>query len=229
MLLRYHSGRNILTLSCLGNSETIPYGDTLKKRTRLNNAKGEPIAFEGRKLMKYLIHTIAVFLLATNYGFSQDSPKKTTDAAVATDQAPLDSLRWMIGEWGDQSDEGSIKVKCVAYGKRGFLKREFKLQIDEENSMEVVQMIGYDPVLERVQSWTFDTEGGYGTALWSQEGNRWTIKTSFQLASGETASSTNIITKVDDNTVRWKSVNRQVGGQIQPSVAESTFVRKKAK
>ena len=67
--------------------------------------------------MKYLIQTLAVFLLATNYGFSQDSPEKTTDAAVATDQAPLDSLRWMIGEWGDQSDEGSIGVKCVAYGK----------------------------------------------------------------------------------------------------------------
>lgn len=195
----------------------------------MNNANGDQIAFEGKTFMKYLMQTLAVLLLSTNCGVSQDAPQKTTDPTVVTDQTPLDSLRWMIGEWGDQSGEGGIGVKCMAYGKRGFLKREFKLQIDDETSMEVVQMVGYDPVLERVQSWTFDTEGGYGTAIWSREGDRWTIKTSFQLASGETASSTNIITKVDENTIRWKSVNRQVGGQIQPSVPEATFVRKKAK
>ena len=126
-------------------------------------------------------NTSCVFA-ATNYGFSQDSPEKN-DGCCGCDRTkpPLTLCGGMIGEWGDQSDEGSIGVKCVAYGKRGFLKREFKLQIDDENSMEVVQMIGYDPVLERVQSWTFDTgRADMARHLWSQEGDRWTIKTSFQ-------------------------------------------------
>lgn len=148
-------------------------------------------------------------------------------AAVSPEtRDPLQELRWMIGQWHDPENESAITIKCEAFGTRGFLKREYKLQIDEETSMEVIQMIGYDPVLDQIQSWIFDSEGGYGTAVWKRNGNQWTSNLSFQLATGETASSTNVMTKVDENTLRWKSVNRLVGSELQPSVPEVTFVRK---
>lgn len=180
--------------------------------------------------MKYLVHFAAVFLLSANNGLAQEAVPQTTDPAVATEQttsdpSPLDSLRWMIGEWADENAGSKITCKCTSYGERGFLKREYRLQIDGQTSMEVVQMIGFDPILETITSWTFDTEGGYGRDIWTQDGDRWIIKTSFQLATGETASATNVITKVDENTVRWKSVNRQIGDAIQPSIPDVTIVR----
>lgn len=51
------------------------------------------------------------------------------------------------------------------------------------------------------------------------------MKTSFVLASGERASAVNEYTIVDADTYRWQSVDREIGGELQPNIPEVTVVR----
>ena len=55
------------------------------------------------------------------------------------------------------------------------------------------------------------------------------MKTSFVLASGDRASAINVITYVDENTIRWQSTNREIAGELQPNIPEVTVVRQEAK
>jgi hypothetical protein len=42
--------------------------------------------------------------------------------------------------------------------------------------MEGWQIIGWDPLEERIRSWTFDGEGGFGEGTWTREGDRWLLR-----------------------------------------------------
>ena len=93
--------------------------------------------------------------------------------------------------------------------------------------MEGAQFVGWDPVAGQIRSWTFDSEGGIGEGLWTQDGNRWLVKASFVLADGSRASALNVYTQVDDDTIRWQSTNREIAGELQPNIPEVTVVRQK--
>ena len=60
--------------------------------------------------------------------------------------------------------------------------------------MTVNQRIGWDPLTKQIKSWVFDSEGGYGDALWTRKGNQWVIKSTGVLPDGRTASATHVLT-----------------------------------
>jgi hypothetical protein len=76
-----------------------------------------------------------------------------------------------------------------------------------------------------IRSWTFDSEGGFGSGLWFRDGNRWLVNTSFTLANGERASAINVITYGDEHTLSWQSANREIAGELQPNIPEVAVVR----
>jgi hypothetical protein len=95
----------------------------------------------------------------------------------------------------------------------------------DDVTLEGTQVVGWDPIESQIRSWTFDSEGGFGQGRWIQDGNRWLVKTSYVLASGERASALNVFTYVDQNTFRWQSIGREIGGELQPNIPEVTVVR----
>ena len=141
--------------------------------------------------------------------------------------SPLEALNWMVGTWIDEGEDSTIVTECSWTKNRKFLKRLFKVKIDEEVTLEGDQFVGWDPVAGQIRSWTFDSEGGIGEGLWIQDGNRWLVKASFVLADGARASALNVYTHVDDDTIRWQSTNREIAGELQPNISEVTVVRQK--
>jgi hypothetical protein len=134
----------------------------------------------------------------------------------------------MVGQWVDRGEDVTITTNCSWTKNRKFLTRSFRVEMDEQVTLEGTQVVGWDSIERRIRSWTFDSEGGFGEGRWIQDGNRWLVKTSFVLASGERASALNVITYVDPNTLRWQSIDREIGGELQPSIPEVTVVRRKA-
>jgi hypothetical protein len=108
------------------------------------------------------------------------------------------------------------------------MKVTFKVAGQEESPIEGNQMIGWDPVAGTIKSWAFVSDGGYAEGTWRQNGNRWIIKFCNVLADGTKATATNIYTRIDDNTVTWQSVGRQVEGRFMPNIPEFKCVRKSA-
>ena len=139
--------------------------------------------------------------------------------------SPLDQLDWLVGTWIDESGDSKITTNCSWTMNRRFLKRSFNIMLDDEVTLEGSQFVGWDPIASQIRSWTFDSEGGIGEGRWIKDGNRWLVKTSFVLASGERASAINVLTYVDQNTLKWQSTNREIGGELQPNIPEVTVVR----
>ena len=153
--------------------------------------------------------------------------EETTSAGDAEATSPLEVLDWMVGTWVDAGEDATIVTDCSWTKNRKFLKRSFKVKIDEEVTLEGDQFVSWDPIAGQIRSWTFDSEGGIGEGRWIQDGNRWLVKTSFVLADGARASALNVYAHVDADTIRWQSTNREIAGELQPNIPEVTVVRQK--
>jgi len=146
---------------------------------------------------------------------------------TATQTSPLEDLAWMVGRWVDVGEDSTVSTNCSWTRNRKFLTQSFSIAVGGQVSMDGTQVIGWDPIEKRIRSWTFDSEGGFGEGRWIKDGNRWLVKTSFVLASGERASSLSVFTYVDADSFRWQSIGREVAGELQPNIPEVTVVRQK--
>jgi len=186
--------------------------------------------------MKPFVIPPVVFLLVISLAIAADDPAEKSAAATnseteadnAAQASPLEALDWMVGTWIDEGEDATIITECSWTKNRKFLKRSFKVKIDEETTLAGDQFVGWDPLAGQIRSWTFDSEGGVGEGLWIRDGDQWLVKASFVLADGSRASSLNVYTYVDDDTIRWQSTNREIAGELQPNIPQVTVVRQKA-
>jgi len=157
-----------------------------------------------------------------------DSVRETVIPTPPSHHEYLRELEWLIGDWIDRDENSTIETKCQWTKNKNFLTRSFAVSIKDRVTIEGTQVIGWDPTAGAIRSWMFDSEGGFGEALWSRKGNRWIIKASRTLSGGEKASAVNILTYVDRNTFRWQSIGREIDGQLLPNIEEVTVVRKQS-
>jgi uncharacterized protein (TIGR02246 family) len=148
--------------------------------------------------------------------------------AAPTVASPLQDLAWLVGEWTDANGEGASATAIKWTKNKSFLSYSFKVSVPGMDDLEGTQVIGWDPAAGTIRSWMFDSDGGFGEGTWSKKGNSWVVKFHQVLPDGRKASATNIYTIIDDNTVAWTSVGREVDGQFLPNVAEVKMVRKTA-
>ena len=185
-----------------------------------------------KRLFSGLILSIAwAWPLLADEELSSQQPKADAQHGTSTDvenshlNSHLTELGWMVGRWVDRGDEVTVTTHCEWTHGGKFLSRSFVIAAKEEPTLEGTQVIGWDPIAEEIRSWTFDSAGGFGSGRWVRDGNRWLVQKSFVLAGGERASAINVITFVNENTLRWQSTNREIAGEIQPSIPEVTVVR----
>jgi uncharacterized protein (TIGR02246 family) len=140
----------------------------------------------------------------------------------------LKSLEWMIGEWVEAGDKSNVKVKCTWGPNKSFLMMEYEVKQEGTEPLLVTQRIGWDPVNNMVRSWVFDSTGGFGEGYWHREGKKWIVGASGILADGGSGGSTNIYEFKDENTILYRSIDRDVDEQPLADI-EVKFIRKKAK
>ena len=87
------------------------------------------------------------------------------------------------------------------------------------------QRIGWDPRQKQIRSWVFDSDGGFSEGFISRDGERWVMKSTGVLKDGRTASATNVLTRVNRDTMKWTSVDRTLGAEVLPDAEEITLVR----
>jgi uncharacterized protein (TIGR02246 family) len=137
----------------------------------------------------------------------------------------LKDLEWMIGTWVDQDEEDRIETSCQWTKNRSFITRSFAVSIADRFQMSGIQIIGWDPASKQIRSWVFDSDGAFGEGTWNKKDKSWYIQSTGTLPDGSKSSSVNIITRVDENTFTWQSVNREAGGELLPNVDEVVVVR----
>ena len=149
-------------------------------------------------------------------------------AATPEIQSPLETLDWLVGDWVNEDENRSIEFNCHFTKNGSFLVRSFRIVTEKDVRMSGMQLIAWDPANQSIRSWTFDSDGGFGEDTWTQSGNRYTIRAKYTLPDGGIASAINVFTYVDDNKCTWKSVSREIDGELQPDTDEVVLVRKTA-
>ncbi|WP_459556714.1 YybH family protein [Lacunimicrobium album] len=137
----------------------------------------------------------------------------------------LKVLDWMVGTWIDQDDEIRIETTCQWAKNQNFLVRSFRVTTSIAEDMAGIQIIGYDAASKKIKSWTFDSDGGYTQADWTQKNKHWFVHNKGVLANGDTASMINVIRPIDNNSFSWQTVERTVAGQLLPNVDEVLVTR----
>lgn len=138
----------------------------------------------------------------------------------------LKDLEWLIGTWVDQDKEATIETTCQWTKNRNFLMRAFKVSIGDDIDLSGMQFIGWDPAENKIRSWVFDADGGFGQATWRKRGDGWVVSAAATLPDGRKSTAVNIMTVVDDSTMTWQSTGRELDGEILPNIKPINIKRK---
>ncbi len=137
----------------------------------------------------------------------------------------LKELEWIIGEWVDQAGNDTIRIECKWTKNRNYISRAYTVNVGDQIDSSGLQIIGWDPKLERIRSWLFDSNGGFVEGTWIQKGDRWFVQSVATLTEGTAGSFTSIFRPLDQDTYSWQKVHRIVGGEILPNIDEVIVLR----
>lgn len=136
----------------------------------------------------------------------------------------LNELEWLIGTWVDENGESLVMTTFRWSEEKHFLICDFTIQ-GGARPRHGTQRIGWDPRTNELRSWTFDSSGGFGEAVWTRDGNRWISKTTGVTQDGRVLSATNILTRVGQDHALYQSRDRITGGVAVPDIGEIPIVR----
>jgi uncharacterized protein (TIGR02246 family) len=147
------------------------------------------------------------------------------EGPAPTARERLRPLKWLIGEWIDDGGSTVVRSTCRLSDDGNFLLQDFNMKISGRDAMNVTQRIGWDPLAKCIRSWVFDSEGGFGDSVWTRDENGWIIKATGVRPDGTTASATNVLIPTGPDGYVWRSTDRIVADERQPSL-EVRVVRK---
>jgi uncharacterized protein (TIGR02246 family) len=138
----------------------------------------------------------------------------------------LAELEWLVGDWVEETEEAVVNTSVSWTDNGNFLLRSFDVRVKGRPALTGTQRIGWDPLTKQFKSWVFDSNGGYGEGLWMRQGNQWVIKATGVRPDGRVATATQVLTYVNKDSLRWKSIDRTLGGDISQDIDEIAMVRK---
>jgi uncharacterized protein (TIGR02246 family) len=129
------------------------------------------------------------------------------------------ALDWVIGDWASDGEKGETARVSFAYtDDQNFMINTFTTTFKNLAIGGGTQWIGWDPIAKGIRSWTFETGGGFGEGAWTPDGNKWVVKATGVLRDGKKLAATNVLTRVDEDTMTWESKNRTEDGKNLPDI-----------
>jgi uncharacterized protein (TIGR02246 family) len=138
--------------------------------------------------------------------------------------ARLKDLDWLIGEW--THDDKDKKTTLTGHWFKGhkFLVLDYVVHANGDEILALTQLVGWDPLTQKLHSWVFDSRGGFGEGAWSRRDNTWSVAVAGVTADGRHGSGTNQWTHIDENTFIYQSLDRDLDGHPLPDV-KLTYTR----
>ena len=148
----------------------------------------------------------------------------------------LEDLDWMVGEWTLVPADGEARPAMPAMemsvrwdAGRMFLVRDVRLTAAdtaaEPATVGVQQRIGWDPLVGRVRSWSFATDGTRGEATWFRDGSSWIARVTTIPADGSQATAVHIYTFDGQDRCEWRTLREPFAADDRLPV-RATWLRK---
>jgi hypothetical protein len=148
------------------------------------------------------------------------------------DDDMLEDLDWLVGDWvlnaaGAEGKAGAAMEMRVRWDAgRTFLVRDARVPdvTGGGDAVEVHQRIGWDPLVRRIRSWSFSSDGSRGEATWFRDGGSWVVMQTAVLPDGRRETAVNIYTYDGGDRCAWRTLPDALDGDDgQP--ARSTWIR----
>lgn len=94
---------------------------------------------------------------------------------------------------------------------RSFLKRTYTVTHPDRSITSGIQIIGYSPLTEQIQSWNFGSDGSVSIGIWTSQPNGWAAAIRGLTVEGTPTFAVNVLTRIDDQAQSWKSIERRIG------------------
>ena len=160
---------------------------------------------------------------------------REAEQPVIADASALEDLDWMTGEWvlvpdEDQESVAAGRMEMAVHWDAGrtFLVREARLTPPEDSgepAVELQQRIGWDPLVGRIRSWSFSTDGSRAEATWFRDGQSWIARGASVLPDGSQLDATNIYTFDGRDRCVWRMIQSPLDSGDGEST-RATWVRK---
>lgn len=137
----------------------------------------------------------------------------------------LKELEWLIGKWIDKDEDVTITFTTDWDKFKNFIVQRFKMEVYGTVEMEGLQIIGWDPLAQKIRSWVFDSDGGFGSGEWSKADHNWNAVLNYVLSDGKKASATYVYKPINDKSYSFASINRTIDGAALPEIKRVTVVR----
>jgi len=199
------------------DSLRFPSADTalLDATLRRTNAEGETISSSW-------IHS----LLVREGGQWKVAVVREWERDVSHDTS-LKDLDWAVGTWVAASKDKEVTITYEWDENKAFIRGKFSVKADGKVVETGQQFVGKDNSQGVIRSWTFQSDGGFGGATWSKDGKQWTVESAGVMPDGREMTATNIYTRVDADTITWRSVKRTIDGQALPDTEPIKVTRQK--
>jgi uncharacterized protein (TIGR02246 family) len=140
-----------------------------------------------------------------------------SEASPPSNADHLEELEWLIGEWTGESAKGESGTAAFHWTENeNFIISEFATTLNGTPVYGGTQWIGWDAIDKRIRSWSFYSGGGFGEAVWTKDGKKWSIATTARTAAGQKVSATNVVTRTDDDHMTWQMTRLTVDGKSLP-------------
>jgi uncharacterized protein (TIGR02246 family) len=125
----------------------------------------------------------------------------------------FDDLDWLTGQWGAEQDGKPVNLTVKWVADKRFLEVTYTVGDKVQGERSGIQIIGREPSSGEITSWSFDSTGGHGRGQWLLLKKGWIIHSLGVMPDGAPTTSTDIVSKIDEEHLRWQSVNRHVAGK----------------
>jgi heat shock protein HslJ len=150
----------------------------------------------------------------------------TVTTAGVQDETPqvanrqeLEKLSWMLGKW---TTSPSVEIPAEASAQwssdGNFLVLDYRVTPPGFPPISASDRIAWDPVGKSFRSWTFRGDGGFGQANWVARDGGWMIRYGGTHSDGRQFSSTLLLLKGNDGTMKLSAIERWVGDEQFPDL-----------
>jgi hypothetical protein len=141
----------------------------------------------------------------------------------------FEDLEWLLGEWTGEAEKGESEKASYTWAEnRNFIVCSFATTLDGVPVIGGTQWIAWDAVDKQIRSYSFYSGGGIGEAVWTKDGDSWTLKVTAKISADKKVSATNVLTKVDADHATWQMTKLTVDGLAMPDPKPVKLVRVKA-
>lgn len=151
----------------------------------------------------------------TDRGWRIASLRDFGDESTPSSGELLNPLAWLIGDWINEGSDARVKIAYRWSEDKNFILGEILVTKSDQIVMKSSQRIGWDPLRGAPRSWTFDSDGGFAEASWTQVDDTWVVRSSAVMPDGLTGSAILKITNGEKGRYVMTGTNRMIGDVME--------------